>query len=51
LGGKARSQQFNNLRQQALHLHIEGVNNTKIAEYLNVSRKTITRWLNQVVIQ
>ena len=51
LGGKARSQQFNNLRQQALDLHIEGVNNTKIAEYLNVSRKTITRWLNQVVIQ
>lgn len=50
LGGKARSQQFNNLRQQALHLHIEGVNNTKIAERLNVSRKTITRWLNQVQV-
>ena len=46
-GGKARSQQFNDLRQQALQLHIQGMNNTKIAEHLNVSRKTITRWINK----
>ena len=46
-GGKARSQQFSDLRQQALQLHIQGMNNTKIAEHLNVSRKTITRWINK----
>ena len=50
-GGKARSQQFNDLRQQALQLHIQGMNNTKIAEHLNVSRKTITRWINRIVVQ
>ena len=51
LGGKARSQQFSDLRQQALHLHIQGMNNTKIAEHLNVNRKTITRWINRIVVQ
>ena len=51
LGGKARSQQFSDLRQQALQLHIQGMNNTKIAEHLNVSRKTITRWINRIVVQ
>ena len=50
-GGKARSQQFNDLRQQALQLHIQGMNNTKIAEHLNVSRKTITRWISRIVVQ
>ena len=50
-GGKARSQQFNDLRQQALQLHIQGMNNTKIAEHLSVSRKTITRWINRIVVQ
>ena len=50
-GGKARSQQFNDLRQQALQLHIQGMNNTKIAEHLNVSRKTITRWINRILVQ
>lgn len=51
LGGRARSQQFNDLRQQALQLHIQGFNNTRLAEHLKVSRKTITRWLKQVVMQ
>ena len=51
LGGKARSQQFNDLRQRALQLHIQGMNNTKIAEHLNVNRKTITRWINRIVVQ
>lgn len=51
LGGKARSQQFSDLRQQALQLHIQGMNNTKIAEHLNVNRKTITRWINRIVVQ
>jgi len=51
LGGKARSQQFSDLRQQALQLHIQGMNNTKIAEHLNVNRKTITRWISRIVVQ
>ena len=50
-GGKARSQQFSDLRQQALQLHIDGMNNTKIAEHLKVSRKTITRWINRIIVQ
>ena len=50
-GGTARSQQFSDLRQQALQLHIDGMNNTKIAEHLKVSRKTITRWINRIVVQ
>ena len=51
LGGKARSQQFTDLRQQALQLHLQGMNNTKIAEHLSVSRKTITRWINRILVQ
>lgn len=50
-GGKARSLTYNNLRQEALQLHIKGFNNFQIAEQLNVSRRTIVRWLkvNNVV--
>lgn len=50
-GGKARSQQYSDLRQQALQLHIRGVNNTQIATRLNVSRMTINRWLRGVTVQ
>jgi hypothetical protein len=50
-GGKARSQQYSDLRQQALQLHIQGVNNTQIATRLNVSRMTINRWLRGVTVQ
>lgn len=46
--GKARSETYNNLRQEALKLHLQGMKNTKIAEQLNVSRKSIIRWLQAV---
>jgi DNA-binding NarL/FixJ family response regulator len=49
-GGKARSAQYSDMRQEALKLHIMGINNTQIAQQLKVNRKTITRWLKQVKI-
>ena len=50
-GGKARSQQYSDMRQQAVKLHIQGVNNTQIAELLKVNRRTIIRWLQGVTVQ
>ena len=44
-GGKARSAQYSDVRQEALKLHIQGMNNTKIAEVLNVSRRSVINWL------
>ena len=44
-GGKARSAQYSDMRQEALKLHIQGINNTKIAEALNVSRRSVINWL------
>jgi hypothetical protein len=44
-GGKARSAQYNDMRQEALKLHIQGMNNTKIAQVLNVSRRSVINWL------
>ncbi|WP_235985960.1 replication initiation protein [Acinetobacter baretiae] len=49
-GGKPRSLNYVNLRQDALKLHIQGMNNTQIAEKLNVSRKSITRWLKEKIV-
>ncbi|MCF9047363.1 replication initiation protein [Acinetobacter nectaris] len=49
-GGKARSAQYSDIRQEALKLHIMGVNNTQIAEQLKVSRRTIINWLKQAKI-
>lgn len=45
-GGKARSAQYNDMRQEALRLNMSGLNNTEIADKLNVSRRSIIRWLN-----
>lgn len=50
-GGKARSQQYVNLRQEALKLNISGLSKTQIALQLNVSRRTIIRWLNDEIKQ
>lgn len=50
-GGKARSAQYSDIRQEALKLHIQGVNNTQIAELLKVNRRTIIRWLQGVTVQ
>ena len=44
-GGKARSEQYSDLRAEALKLHVSGINNTQIAKQLNVSRMTVNRWL------
>lgn len=44
-GGKARSEQYSDLRAEALKLHVTGINNTQIAKQLNVSRMTVNRWL------
>lgn len=51
IGGKARSQQYSDMRQEAFKLHLQGVNNTQIAEQLKVSRRTIIRWLQGVTVQ
>lgn len=45
-GGKARSAQYSDMRQEALKLNMLGLNNTEIADKLNVSRRSIIRWLN-----
>ena len=49
-GGTARSAQFSDIRQEALKLHLQGINNTQIAKQLNVSRMTINRWLKGVTV-
>lgn len=50
-GGKARSAMYSDQRQEALKLHLQGINNTQIAKQLNVSRMTINRWLKGVTVQ
>ncbi len=44
-GGKARSQQYSDIRNEALKLHVLGFNPTQIAKKLNVSRPSIYKWL------
>ena len=39
LGGKIRSQQYSDIRTEALRLHIMGKSIKEISEYLNVHRK------------
>lgn len=43
-GGKARSMQYTDQREQAQRLKVEGLNNTQIAKKLGVDRKTVGRW-------
>ena len=50
-GGKARSATYSDLRQEAFKLHVNGVSNSKIAEQLKVSRRTVIRWLQGVTVQ
>ena len=38
-GGKARSAQYSDIRQEALKLHVLGFNPTQIAKKLNISRQ------------
>jgi len=44
-GGKARSEKYSKQRQQAEILYESGMSKSDISIELNVSRKTITRWL------
>lgn len=43
-GGKARSQKYEEQRQQAIELRRQGLNNTQIAKQLGVSRMSLSRW-------
>lgn len=44
LGGKARSNKYEDKRKQALALKAKGLNNTQIAKELDVTRRTIINW-------
>lgn len=46
VGGHGRSSKYDKLRLQAKELYEQGLNKTAIAVKLAISRKTITRWLN-----
>lgn len=48
-GGKARSAQYDDKREQAKALHMQGMKKTQIAELLEVSRMAVHRWLNEKV--
>ena len=44
-GGAVRSAQFEPLRQKAIELREQGLNNTQIAKEIGVSRRSIITWL------
>jgi transposase len=44
-GGKARSAQYSDMRQEALKLHIMGKSIKEIAEYLKVHRNSVSKWI------
>ena len=44
-GGIVRSAQYEPLRQKAMELKEQGLNNTQIGKQLSVDRKTVRRWL------
>ncbi|MCE6086729.1 plasmid replicase [Acinetobacter baumannii] len=50
-GGKARSQQYSDMRQEALKLHIQGIKQKDIALQLNVSDRTIRTWIKKRKVQ
>lgn len=50
-GGKARSQQYSDIRQEALKLHIQGMKQKDIALQLNVSDRTIRTWIKKRKVQ
>lgn len=45
LGGKVRSQQYSDIRQEAFKLHIMGKSIKEISEYLNVHRNSVSKWV------
>ena len=50
-GGKARSAQHSDIRQEALKLHIMGLSVTKIANQLGISRPSVYAYLKSVKVQ
>ena len=44
-GGKARSAQYSDMRQEALKLHIMGKSIKEISEHLNVHRNSVSKWV------
>lgn len=46
-GGKARSAQYTDLRQEALKLHLQGKKITEIAKILNTHRNSVSKWIKQ----
>ena len=48
LGGKAKGISYQDKKHNAIALKDQGKNNTEIAKILNVSRRTIIRWLEGV---
>lgn len=44
-GGKARSLQYSDMRQEALKLHVIGKSIKEISESLNVHRNSVSKWL------
>ena len=50
-GGKARSAQYSDIRQEALKLHIMGLSVTKIANQLGISRPSVYAYLKSVKVQ
>ena len=50
-GGKARSQQYSDMRNEALKMHISGMKQKDIALKLNVSDRTIRTWIKKRKVQ
>jgi hypothetical protein len=50
-GGKARSQQYSDMRHEALKLHLQGMKQIDIAKQLNVSDRTIRTWIKKRKVQ
>lgn len=46
-GGKARSAQYSDMRQEALKLHLQGLTIKEISTHLNVHRNSVSKWIKQ----
>lgn len=46
-GGKSRSKSYNNIRQQALKMHLEGKSIKEICLFLKVHRNSVSKWIKQ----
>lgn len=46
-GGKARSAQYSDIRQEALKLHLQGLSIKEISTHLNIHRNSVSKWIKQ----